>query len=233
MTFCNLPDYLTVRQTADELHCHPDTVAALIRRGELRSVRLGRAVRVISESLKALASHTPGENAFDNGADMASDSRECAASHPIRAIRDEMDREGRLAFLNKRHAEYHEAEVLRHQAATQFAVRNGWRPMAKLFCPYELGRKGTCYGPFGAGVEFFDHTIAFTAGGRNVALVGQPYACSANVDAFRTFAAQMKLAAHVPPNPRASFWNPGATLFLVLTLPGVDVQWLPEQEERV
>ena len=56
MAFTNLPDFLTVAQTANELRCHPDTVTALIRCGKLKAVRLGRAIRVVSESISALAS---------------------------------------------------------------------------------------------------------------------------------------------------------------------------------
>ena len=55
MSFANLPNFLTVPQTAHELHCHPDTVTALVRRGELTAVRLGRAVRIVTESIAALA----------------------------------------------------------------------------------------------------------------------------------------------------------------------------------
>jgi excisionase family DNA binding protein len=54
MTTTNLPDFMTIRQTADELNCHPDTVAALIQRGELAAIRLGRAVRVVSASIQRL-----------------------------------------------------------------------------------------------------------------------------------------------------------------------------------
>src|SRR5437879_6254818 len=45
---------LTVRDVARLLAVHEDTVRALIRRGELRVVRLGRAVRVEQEELDAL-----------------------------------------------------------------------------------------------------------------------------------------------------------------------------------
>lgn len=55
MSLNDIPKFLTVRETAQVLQCHPDTVAAMIRRGELRAVRLGRAVRVPAESIRALA----------------------------------------------------------------------------------------------------------------------------------------------------------------------------------
>ena len=49
MSLRDVCEFLTVRETAQILQCHPDTVAAMIRRGELKVVRLGRAVRVVSE----------------------------------------------------------------------------------------------------------------------------------------------------------------------------------------
>jgi len=59
MSLKDVCEFLTVRETAQILQCHPDTVAAMIRRKELRIVRLGRAVRVVSDSVRALANpHT-------------------------------------------------------------------------------------------------------------------------------------------------------------------------------
>jgi len=55
MSLKDVCEFLTVRETAQILQCHPDTVAAMIRRKELRIVRLGRAVRVVSDSVRALA----------------------------------------------------------------------------------------------------------------------------------------------------------------------------------
>jgi len=59
MSLNDISEFLTVRETAQVLQCHPDTVAAMIRRGELKAVHLGRAVRVAAESIRALAS-APG-----------------------------------------------------------------------------------------------------------------------------------------------------------------------------
>jgi len=55
MSLNDISEFLTVRETAQVLQCHPDTVAAMIRRGELKAVRLGRAVRVAADSIRALA----------------------------------------------------------------------------------------------------------------------------------------------------------------------------------
>ncbi len=90
--------------------------------------------------------------------------------------------------------------------------------------------------PLHADRELFDHAIYFIANRRAVAVVGQPYPKSGDdktgariIADFHARAARMNLAAHVPPNPFASFHYPGFALFLVLTFPGVDVRWLPEQ----
>jgi excisionase family DNA binding protein len=228
----DLPDFLTMRQTADELRCHPDTVAALIRRGELKAVRIGRAVRVLSSSLQQLPAHGPDADALDLAHGVTSIPMVDACSNVIRAISEEMDREAKFAFLNKRHANYHQAEVLRQKAAMSFARINGWTLTEEMFCPAELGGRGHVLDDVAWGdPKFFDHAIAFTKRGVNVAVVGQPYSCSASADAFRSYAAENGLEAHVPPNCHASFWYPPHTLFLVLTSPGEVVRWLPEQRE--
>jgi excisionase family DNA binding protein len=67
----SLENFLTVAETAKELRCHPDTVAAMIRRGELKAVKLGRAVRVVSESIEALISRdNHGGTASQEAADV-------------------------------------------------------------------------------------------------------------------------------------------------------------------
>ena len=59
MSLKDISEFLTIQETAQILQCHPDTVCAMIRRRELRIVRLGRAVRVVSDSVRALANqHT-------------------------------------------------------------------------------------------------------------------------------------------------------------------------------
>jgi excisionase family DNA binding protein len=66
MSLNDISEFLTVRETAQVLQCHPDTVAAMIRRGELKAVRLGRAVRVAAESIRILASAS-GSTHRNNG----------------------------------------------------------------------------------------------------------------------------------------------------------------------
>jgi len=44
--------YLTVAQTAERLHLHTTTVRRQIKRGEIRAIRKGRAVRVPESALR-------------------------------------------------------------------------------------------------------------------------------------------------------------------------------------
>jgi excisionase family DNA binding protein len=71
MSLANLHDFLTVAEAAQELRCHPDTITALIRRRELKAVKLGRAVRVVSESINALINRSNhGSAASQEAADV-------------------------------------------------------------------------------------------------------------------------------------------------------------------
>jgi hypothetical protein len=50
---------------------------------------------------------------------------------------------------------------------------------------------------------------------------------------WRASLAERGLVLHVPPDPLASIHNPGSTLFVVVTLAGGAVRWLPEQDGRL
>jgi excisionase family DNA binding protein len=57
------PLLLTVPDTARRLHRHEQTVRAMIRRGDLEAVRLGRLVRVLASAVdrtRALEAVEPG-----------------------------------------------------------------------------------------------------------------------------------------------------------------------------
>ena len=47
------PGFYSVRQVADQLAVHPETVRRLIHGGDLDAVRVGRLLRVASESVDA------------------------------------------------------------------------------------------------------------------------------------------------------------------------------------
>jgi excisionase family DNA binding protein len=57
-----MPNFLSVREAAEKLSCSRQTVRAMIRRGAVRAFRVGRFVRVDSESILALtgAEHESG-----------------------------------------------------------------------------------------------------------------------------------------------------------------------------
>jgi excisionase family DNA binding protein len=56
---------LTVKQAAARLACHEDTVRRLLLRGELRCVRLGRAVRIEEWELAAYVRRQRGDESVE------------------------------------------------------------------------------------------------------------------------------------------------------------------------
>jgi hypothetical protein len=81
--------------------------------------------------------------------------------------------------------------------------------------------------------RLLDHCVWFRRQRRYVAVIGQPCLSAADLAEERASLARRGLVMHVPPDPLASFHYPGWTLFLVVTLPGVAVRWLPEQDGRL
>jgi AAA domain-containing protein len=123
--------------------------------------------------------------------------------------------------------------------AQKFAELNGWEISPDPFTPDVIGCEEAYWNPRGHS-RWMDHPLYFKGclpgekTARCIAIVGQPYG---SLDAHRNelYAVAAKygcLCWHVPPNPRASFWSPGKTLFVVMTLPDVEVRWLPEQGQQ-
>ena len=123
------------------------------------------------------------------------------------------------------------------RAVELFARINGWRwDPAFRFMPQSLGKYANDCNyqrPY-----WCDHALYFrgprTYGRRgwvNVAIAGQPYQWSSNVVAELADLERQRFCIHTPPGgERASIWFPGQTLFIVVTLPGLEVKWLPEQK---
>lgn len=75
-----------------------------------------------------------------------------------------------------------------------------------------------------------DHSTRFVHQGAPAAIVTEPY--DDPRDVLESFVRPLGLVVHQPPNPYASFWYPGQTMFLVITKPSFgEVKWLPEQLE--
>ena len=75
------------------------------------------------------------------------------------------------------------------------------------------------------------HLTYFRRVGWPVAIISEPES-EQEAAALLAFAAKYGLRVNSPPNPRASFRNPGLALFQVLTHPEADeVEWLPPQLE--
>jgi hypothetical protein len=127
-------------------------------------------------------------------------------------------------------------DVRAHQAARgAFAALNDWR--ATEFSCYNLGLLGRVAHSWSLYHSrdhvLLDHAIWFRQGRRYVAAVGQPYLSAVDIADERARLAARGLVLHVPPDPFASFHYPGWTLFIVITLPGAAVRWLPEQDGRL
>jgi hypothetical protein len=119
-----------------------------------------------------------------------------------------------------------------------FAKVNGWKRTFYYSCyPEDLGRAKPPSHRWTINVHdrrLFDHSLWFKAGRRYVAAIGQPYPEAIHgIEEERARLLTRGFVLHVPPDPRASIHYPGATVFLVVTLPGVEVRWLPEQDGRL
>jgi hypothetical protein len=124
---------------------------------------------------------------------------------------------------------------LRTLANRIFGEINGWRTEPDYyFAPEFLGRggRGDYQQP-----RWADHAIYYKArkswGGRglvNAAIVGQPYQMDGFVAGGLSELVAAGFKVSLPINPYASFWYPGATLFVIVTVRDAEVRLLPEQE---
>lgn len=131
--------------------------------------------------------------------------------------------------------------ALHRQAIELFGKLNGWTRSERSFTPEAIGRPHTSwnYHAPGLGTGWMDHAVHYRARrpgwktARNVAIVGQPYDDGhQHRQELDACAAQYGLRWHMPPLPFVSFHYPGHTLFVVMTLPEIEVRWLPEQLEH-
>jgi hypothetical protein len=136
----------------------------------------------------------------------------------------------------------HRVSELQAQAADAFGNINGWRTDTSYnFTPDRLGRPNNNYNSGSGCRGWRDHALYYRAprrdgkrGWANVAIVGQPYGIAKGVREEMRALVEQGYALHVPPaGAHASIWYPSATLFLVLTSPGITMNWLPEQQTAV
>ena len=125
-----------------------------------------------------------------------------------------------------------------YQAAVDaFAALNGWQATGYSFYGLDLLGRSAMSDSLrrlgGRDCSLLDHDIWFRRGRRYVAAVGQPYLSDVDIAAARADLKARDLILHVPPDPLASFHFPGWTLFVVVTQPGAEVRWLPEQDGRL
>jgi hypothetical protein len=121
---------------------------------------------------------------------------------------------------------------LKDKAAKMFGALNGWKVAGTSFTAKRLGKAHGDHEPHGMPPGLYDHCIYYRSSVKpfsNAAIVTQPYGDVDREPAIFDWAAKNELALHVAPVRKASIHFPGACLFIVLTLPGIDVKWLPEQ----
>jgi hypothetical protein len=153
------------------------------------------------------------------------------ATHRQASLPRSWQRQLELDKLHKRAGE------LQEFALQHFAGINGWKLTSKGFSAKYIGRRYSADMYYLGPPEFYDHVEHFRDVYRrnhNAAIVMQPYRFAKTVEdclrAARVYAEHLELGFHVPANPFASVWYPGATLFFVFTEPDRPVYWLPEQE---
>jgi hypothetical protein len=121
-------------------------------------------------------------------------------------------------------------------AITAFAKLNGWRPSEVASYGLSLLGRGSMSWRVRAAnhdCDLLDHCVWFREGRRYVAAVGQPYLSAVDIADERARLEGRGLVLRLPSDPFAPFHYPGWTLFVVVTRPGVEVQWLPEQDGRL
>jgi hypothetical protein len=122
------------------------------------------------------------------------------------------------------------------QAQYLFAELNGWRFGSYCFRPRDLGKTQNSFD--GRYRDWLDHDRYYKAprrdgkrGGYNVAVVGQPYQHTFEINELKTLVGE-GYRLWLPPAPQASFHYPGCCFFLVLTGPEIErIEWLPEQTQ--
>jgi hypothetical protein len=129
----------------------------------------------------------------------------------------------------------YKTSALRRAVAVEFGRLNGWALSQSVFGMQSIGRTQRRRDDHCADLESWeDHRLWYRADrpgrGLYAALVSQPYG---PIERYREdldkSANEHGLQWHLAPNPYASFHYPGQTLFIVMTMPGIEVKWLPEQ----
>jgi hypothetical protein len=120
------------------------------------------------------------------------------------------------------------------QVEELFGAINGWALTDAAFSPDAIGKYRSNWNL--NDFEWIDHPIGYRdkSKRRNAAIVGQPYADG--IDSLRdeldAVANEYGLRWHAAPMQYASIWYPGWTSFIVMTLPDIKVELLPEQENE-
>jgi hypothetical protein len=137
---------------------------------------------------------------------------------------------------------YSSRRDLEDEAAIAFGKLNGWTFLPHYhFNPEDINKKYSRrrrlhqprYSQIDNYYGIIDHGIYYKRKSKPIAIVAQPYnLCDPIEKMTESFNDLYALDVYVPPDPKASFWFPGGTFFVVLAAPNTDVKWLPEQDGR-
>lgn len=146
-------------------------------------------------------------------------------------LRNAFDVQHENAFAANTHAgaALHDREFF--SLMDHWATLNGIRRSERSFTLEALARGMSHGGRWGGAYQFpgCDDPMYFRRGRVTAAVVVRPYP-DKDFEDLKVYAAANGLAAHVPPNPKASFWFPGFGHLVVLTAPKFGaVKWLPDQ----
>lgn len=140
----------------------------------------------------------------------------------------------------RKYASADEVEARQQAARDAFGQLNGWTITRRDITPEHIGRRSRgrwrpSEGAWDIDGKFLDHHYGCRQDGRYIALISEPYesALQNNLHQFRRWLNRIRLDQFMPPDPLASIWYPGWTLFLVIAAQSAEIRWLPEQDGRL
>ncbi len=120
------------------------------------------------------------------------------------ALRHDADDRRKWPYCREGRQLRNACEQAKAQATAAFAALNGWKEDSRGACnPEGIGHRQRSYFNFLSDrAGLFDHCVNFRAGGKNVAVLTQPYHYQP-VEAQHWTAAR-GLEMHIPPDPRST-----------------------------
>lgn len=152
----------------------------------------------------------------------------------------------RIRLRPKQEEVWRQGLAIRREVAEAFAQLNGWRKSSGFsVSALRKQRKGPGWTTReicdeSVNCDYLDHPEYFRADGRPISIIAHNYTHHRHasripdpevMECCRRWAELNGLVAHFPSGRNASWYNPGWTQLVCYTLPGINVLWLPEQNE--